>query len=37
MNRRVLIAQGRDAGDVPITHTFGPNKLVISKVWRDEV
>ena len=34
---RVLIAQGRDAADVPITHTFGPNKLVISKVWTDEV
>ena len=25
---RVLIAQGRDAADVPITHTFGPNTLV---------
>ena len=24
---RVLIAQGRDAADVPITHTFGPNTL----------
>ncbi len=33
----VLIAQGRDAADVPITHTFGPNTLVISKVWTDEV
>ena len=34
---RVLIAQGRDAGDVPITHTFGPNTLVSFKVWTDEV
>jgi len=29
---RVLIAQGRDAADVPITHTFGPNTLVNFKV-----
>lgn len=34
---RVLIARGRDAADVPITHTFGPNKLVSFKVWTDEV
>jgi transglutaminase-like putative cysteine protease len=34
---RVLIAQGRDAADVPITQTFGPNKLVNFKVWTDEV
>ena len=34
---RVLIAQGRDAADVPITHTFGPNTLVSFKVWTDEV
>jgi transglutaminase-like putative cysteine protease len=34
---RVLIAQGRDAADVPITHTFGPNTLVSFKVWADEV
>jgi hypothetical protein len=33
----VLIAQGRDAADVPITHTFGPNTLVSFKVWTDEV
>jgi hypothetical protein len=33
---RVLIAQGRDAADVPITHTFGPNTLVSFKVWTDE-
>ena len=34
---RVLIAQGRDAADVPITHTFGPNTLISFKVWTDEV
>jgi transglutaminase-like putative cysteine protease len=34
---RVLIAQGRDAADVPITHTFGPNSLVNFKVWADEI
>ncbi len=34
---RVLIAQGRDASDVPITHTFGPNTLVSFKVVTDEV
>ena len=33
---RVLIAQGRDAADVPITQTFGPNKLVSFKVWTEE-
>ncbi|MCK1337912.1 transglutaminase-like putative cysteine protease [Bradyrhizobium sp. LB1.3] len=34
---RVLIAQGRDAADVPITQTFGPNTLLNFKVWTDEV
>jgi len=34
---RVLIAQGRDAADVPITHTFGPNTLVSFKVVTEEV
>jgi len=34
---RILIAQGRDAADVPITHTFGPNNLVSFKVWTDEI
>jgi len=34
---RVLIAHGRDAADVPITHTFGPNTLVNFKVWTDQV
>jgi transglutaminase-like putative cysteine protease len=34
---RVLVAYGRDAADVPITYTFGPNKLTGFKVWCDEV
>ena len=34
---RVLIGVGRDAADVPISHTFGPNTLVSFKVWTDEV
>jgi transglutaminase-like putative cysteine protease len=34
---RVLIGSGRDAADVPITHTFGPNTLVSFKVWTDAV
>lgn len=33
---RVLIARGRDAADVPITHTFGRNTLVSFRVWTDE-
>ncbi|WP_421998977.1 transglutaminase-like domain-containing protein [Reyranella sp.] len=33
---RILIGRGRDASDVPITHTFGPNTLVSFKVWTDE-
>ncbi len=34
---RVLIAMGRDAADVPIALTFGPNTLAGFKVWTDEV
>jgi len=34
---RVLIARGRDAADVAISSTFGPNTLVSFKVWTDEV
>jgi transglutaminase-like putative cysteine protease len=34
---RVLIAYGRDAADVPLTHTFGPNMLTGFKVWTDEL
>ena len=34
---RILIARGRDAADVPISTTFGPNKLKSFKVVTDEV
>jgi transglutaminase-like putative cysteine protease len=34
---RVLIAQGRDAADVPISNAFGLNVLKTFKVWTDEV
>jgi transglutaminase-like putative cysteine protease len=34
---RVLIARGRDAADVAISMTFGPNILQTFKVWTDEV
>ena len=34
---RVLIAQGRDAADVALSNTFGPNTLTSFKVWTDEV
>ena len=34
---RVLIARGRDASDVAISSTFGPNTLYSFKVWTDEV
>lgn len=34
---RVLIARGRDACDVALTSTFGPNELLGFKVWTDEV
>jgi transglutaminase-like putative cysteine protease len=34
---RVLIARGRDAADVAISMTFGPNTLQGFKVWTDEV
>ena len=34
---RVLIARGRDAADVAITHTFGHTTLKSFKVWTDEV
>ena len=34
---RVLIARGRDAADVAIVTTFGPNKLQKFTVWTDEV
>jgi transglutaminase-like putative cysteine protease len=34
---RVLIARGRDACDVALSSTFGPNTLSSFKVWADEV
>ena len=34
---RILIARGRDAADVAITTTFGPNELKSFRVWTDEV
>jgi hypothetical protein len=34
---RILIGRGRDATDVAISTTFGPNKLAGFKVWTDEV
>lgn len=34
---RVLIAFGRDAADVPLTHIFGPAGLRSFTVWTDEV
>jgi transglutaminase-like putative cysteine protease len=33
---RILVAQGRDAADVPLTHSFGPNKLTGFQVWAEE-
>ncbi len=33
---RVLIARGRDAADVAISTTFGPNTLKSFRVWTDE-
>ena len=34
---RILIGRGRDAVDVPISNTFGPNTLVSFTVWTDEI
>jgi transglutaminase-like putative cysteine protease len=34
---RVLIARGRDATDVAISNTFGPNLLASFRVWADEI
>jgi transglutaminase-like putative cysteine protease len=34
---RILIARGRDASDVAIATTFGPNKLSGFRIWTDEV
>ncbi|TGD84952.1 transglutaminase family protein [Mycolicibacterium sp. CH28] len=34
---RVLIARGRDAADVALSNTFGPNTLTSFRVWTHEV
>jgi len=34
---RILMARGRDACDVAIATTFGPNVLQSFRVWTDEV
>ena len=34
---RILFARGRDAADVPLTQTFGPNTLTEFTVWTDEL
>ena len=34
---RILMARGRDAVDVAISTTFGPNVLKGFRVWTDEV
>lgn len=33
---RILVARGRDAADVPLTQTFGPNTLTGFRVWTEE-
>ncbi|WP_088562430.1 transglutaminase-like domain-containing protein [Arboricoccus pini] len=33
---RILIAQGRDAADVPLTHSFGPGLLSDFRVWAED-
>lgn len=37
MTGRVLFALGRDAADVPLTHTFGWHNLTHFKTWCEEV
>jgi transglutaminase-like putative cysteine protease len=34
---RILIARGRDAGDVALTTSFGPSTLESFKVWTEEI
>ena len=34
---RILMAQGRDAADVPLVHFFGPQTLREFRVWVDEL
>ena len=33
---RILVAHGRDAADVPLTHSFGPSTLSKFVVWAEE-
>lgn len=33
---RILVARGRDAADVPLTHTFGSNRLTRFRVWAED-
>lgn len=33
----ILMAQGRDATDVPLSNVFGPNQLKQFRVWTDEI
>ena len=33
---RILVARGRDAADVPLTHTFGGNRLTKFRVWAED-
>ena len=33
---RILIAHGRDAADVPLTHIFGPGTLSGFRVWAEQ-
>ena len=33
---RIKIAHGRDAADVPLSHTFGANALTGFRVWAEE-
>lgn len=37
MTGRILFATGRDAADVPLTHTFGWHNLTVFKTWCEEV
>jgi hypothetical protein len=34
---RILMARGRDASDVAIATTFGPNTLESFRVWTDVI
>jgi hypothetical protein len=33
---RIILARGRDAGDVAISTAFGPASLQLFKVWTDD-